>query len=131
MIWHHQNAIRRTLRVTKISSIILMFKSHKKKHSSYAPEKGVLYDGIYIIEKCWRKVGIQRYKVCRYLFVRCDNEPTPWTSDEHGDRPRPLARDSGVKCHGLGLFLNSTIHSYGSGKELHLSAVNLWTLEIP
>ena len=28
-------------------------------------------------------------------------------SDEHGDRPRPLARDSGVKCHGLGLFLNS------------------------
>ncbi|KAI3971938.1 hypothetical protein MKX01_030139, partial [Papaver californicum] len=29
-------------------------------------------------------------KVCRYLFVLCDNEPAPWTSDEHGDRPRPL-----------------------------------------
>jgi len=57
--------------------------------------------------------------MCRYLFVRCDNEPAPWTrfdlcffpesvlylfllfdgscifliiycSDEHGDRPRPL-----------------------------------------
>ncbi|KAK9039782.1 hypothetical protein V6N11_014972 [Hibiscus sabdariffa] len=64
--------------------------SHKEKRSSYAPEKGVRYDGVYRIEKCWRKVGIQGFKVCRYLFVRCDNEPAPWTSDEHGDRPRPL-----------------------------------------
>ncbi|CAN1160017.1 E3 ubiquitin-protein ligase ORTHRUS 1, partial [Linum perenne] len=30
------------------------------------------------------------FKVCRYLFVRCDNEPAPWKSDKHGDRPRPL-----------------------------------------
>ncbi|CAA7045876.1 unnamed protein product [Microthlaspi erraticum] len=28
--------------------------------------------------------------MCRYLFVRCDNEAAPWTSDEHGDRPRSL-----------------------------------------
>lgn len=65
-------------------------RSHKEKRSAYAPETGVRYDGIYRIEKCWRKVGIQGFKVCRYLFVRCDNEPAPWTSDEHGDRPRPL-----------------------------------------
>ncbi|KAI4333443.1 hypothetical protein L6164_018256, partial [Bauhinia variegata] len=55
------------------------------------------------IEKCWQKVGLQ---VCQYLFIRCDNEPAPWTryeyeaytvtifkwkhSDDHGDRPRPL-----------------------------------------
>ncbi|XP_050222323.1 E3 ubiquitin-protein ligase ORTHRUS 2-like [Mercurialis annua] len=65
-------------------------RSHKEKRSSYAPEVGVRYDGIYRIEKCWRKIGIQGYKVCRYLFVRCDNEPAPWTSDDHGDRPRPL-----------------------------------------
>ncbi|PKA47594.1 E3 ubiquitin-protein ligase ORTHRUS 2 [Apostasia shenzhenica] len=65
-------------------------RSHKEKRSSYAPENGVRYDGIYRIEKCWRKVGFQGFKVCRYLFVRCDNEPAPWTSDEHGDRPRPL-----------------------------------------
>ncbi|XP_021649612.2 E3 ubiquitin-protein ligase ORTHRUS 2 isoform X2 [Hevea brasiliensis] len=65
-------------------------RSHKEKRSSYAPESGVRYDGVYRIEKCWRKVGIQGHKVCRYLFVRCDNEPAPWTSDEHGDRPRPL-----------------------------------------
>ncbi|RWW31895.1 hypothetical protein GW17_00003459 [Ensete ventricosum] len=34
-------------------------RSRKEKRSSYAPETGVRYDGIYRIEKCWRKVGIQ------------------------------------------------------------------------
>ncbi|KAA8529980.1 hypothetical protein F0562_034416 [Nyssa sinensis] len=69
---------------------VRVVRSHKEKRSSYAPETGVRYDGIYRIEECWRKVGIQGFKVCRYLFVRCDNDPAPWTSDEHGDRPRPL-----------------------------------------
>ncbi|XP_043707420.1 E3 ubiquitin-protein ligase ORTHRUS 2-like [Telopea speciosissima] len=69
---------------------VRVVRSHKEKRSSYAPETGVRYDGVYRIEKCWRKVGIQGMKVCRYLFVRCDNEPAPWTSDEHGDCPRPL-----------------------------------------
>ncbi|XP_042500274.1 E3 ubiquitin-protein ligase ORTHRUS 2-like [Macadamia integrifolia] len=69
---------------------VRVVRSHKEARSSYAPETGVRYDGIYRIEKCWRKVGIQGKKVCRYLFVRCDNEPAPWTSDEHGDRPRSL-----------------------------------------
>ncbi|KAF6169743.1 hypothetical protein GIB67_004135 [Kingdonia uniflora] len=69
---------------------VRVVRSHKEKRSSYAPETGVRYDGVYRIEKCWRKSGIQGFKVCRYLFVRCDNEPAPWTSDEHGDRPRPL-----------------------------------------
>lgn len=69
---------------------VRVVRSHKEKRSSYAPETGVRYDGIYRIEKCWRKPGIQGFKVCRYLFVRCDNAPAPWTSDEQGDRPRPL-----------------------------------------
>ncbi|XP_015867878.3 E3 ubiquitin-protein ligase ORTHRUS 2 [Ziziphus jujuba] len=69
---------------------VRVVRSHKEKRSSYAPEKGLRYDGVYRIEKCWRKVGVQGFRVCRYLFVRCDNEPAPWTSDEHGDRPRPL-----------------------------------------
>ncbi|XP_065849263.1 E3 ubiquitin-protein ligase ORTHRUS 2-like [Euphorbia lathyris] len=69
---------------------VRVVRSHKEKRSSYAPDGGVRYDGVYRIEKCWRKVGIQGHKVCRYLFVRCDNEPAPWTSDEQGDRPRPL-----------------------------------------
>uniref|UniRef100_A0ACD5TYS0 Uncharacterized protein n=1 Tax=Avena sativa TaxID=4498 RepID=A0ACD5TYS0_AVESA len=72
---------------------VRVVRSHKEKRSSYAPEKGVRYDGVYRIEKCWRKIGVQgTYKVCRYLFVRCDNEPAPWTSDLHGDRPRPLPK---------------------------------------
>ncbi|KAL6176123.1 hypothetical protein ACLB2K_052759 [Fragaria x ananassa] len=69
---------------------VRVVRSHKEKRSAYAPEKGLRYDGVYRIEKCWRKVGVQGFKVCRYLFVRCDNEPAPWTSDEHGDRPRTL-----------------------------------------
>ncbi|KAG5384035.1 hypothetical protein IGI04_035505, partial [Brassica rapa subsp. trilocularis] len=27
-----------------------------------------------------------------YLFVRCDNKPAPWTSDERGDPSRPLPK---------------------------------------
>ncbi|KAH1219634.1 hypothetical protein AAZX31_12G001200 [Glycine max] len=69
---------------------VRVVRSHKEKRSSYAPETGVRYDGIYRIEKCWQIAGLQGFKVCRYLFVRCDNEPAPWTSDDHGDRPRPL-----------------------------------------
>ncbi|GLJ04851.1 hypothetical protein SUGI_0004740 [Cryptomeria japonica] len=81
------------LRVScKMGYPVRVVRSHKEKRSSYAPETGVRYDGIYRIEKCWRKKGIQGFKVCRYLFVRCDNEPAPWTSDEHGDRPRPLPK---------------------------------------
>ncbi|CAH8257128.1 unnamed protein product [Arabidopsis lyrata] len=75
----------------KMGYPVRVVRSHKEKRSAYAPKEGVRYDGVYRIEKCWSNVGIQgSYKVCRYLFVRCDNEPAPWTSDEHGDRPRPL-----------------------------------------
>lgn len=69
---------------------VRVVRSHKEKSSSYAPEKGVRYDGVYRIEQCWRKGGKQGFLMCRYLFVRCDNEPAPWTSDTIGDRPRPL-----------------------------------------
>ncbi|XP_010414802.1 PREDICTED: E3 ubiquitin-protein ligase ORTHRUS 2-like [Camelina sativa] len=76
----------------KMGYPVRVIRSHKVKcHSAYAPMEGVRYDGVYRIEKCWRKVGKQgSFKVCRYLFVRCDNEPAPWTSDEQGDRPRPI-----------------------------------------
>ena len=49
------------------------------------------------LKKCWRKKGILGYKVCRYLFVCCGNEPAPWTSDECGDRPRPLPKIEELK----------------------------------
>ncbi|KAL7139731.1 hypothetical protein ABFS83_09G073300 [Erythranthe nasuta] len=69
---------------------VRVVRSEKDKRSPYAPEKGYRYDGVYRVEQCWIKDGIQGFKVCRFLFVRCDNDPAPWTSDEHGDRPRPL-----------------------------------------
>ncbi|CAE5960487.1 unnamed protein product [Arabidopsis arenosa] len=76
----------------KLGYPVRVVRSSKDMHSAYAPEGELLrYDGVYRIEKCWIKVGVQgSYKVCRFLFIRCDNEPAPWTSDEHGDRPRPL-----------------------------------------
>ncbi|CAH2047513.1 unnamed protein product [Thlaspi arvense] len=71
---------------------VRVIRTHKDVRSAYAPIGGktVRYDGVYRIEKCWKNVGVQGFKVCRYLFVRCDNEAAPWTSNEHGDRPRPL-----------------------------------------
>uniref|UniRef100_A0A7N0US12 RING-type E3 ubiquitin transferase n=1 Tax=Kalanchoe fedtschenkoi TaxID=63787 RepID=A0A7N0US12_KALFE len=70
---------------------VRVVRSSKEKRSSYVPSKpGYRYDGIYRIEKCWRKDGAQGFKVCRFLFVRCDNSRAPWSSDEHGDRPREL-----------------------------------------
>ena len=63
----------------------------QEKRSSYAPkedEAPVRYDGIYRIRSCWRSKGAQGYLVCRYLFIRCDNAPAPWSSE--GPRNRPL-----------------------------------------
>ncbi|KAJ1383868.1 Zinc finger, RING-type [Sesbania bispinosa] len=76
---------------------VRVVRSHKEKRSSYAPDAGVRYDGVYRIEKCWRKNGVHGCKVCRYLFVRCDNEPAPWTTAERGDRPRPLPKIKELK----------------------------------
>ncbi|GLT39917.1 hypothetical protein SLA2020_140830 [Shorea laevis] len=84
--------LNQSLRVSCIEGYpIRVVRSHKEKRSCYAPDgKGLRYDGIYRIEMCWRTTGAQGFKICRYLFVRCDNSPAPWTSDEHGDHPRPL-----------------------------------------
>ncbi|KAH6821234.1 Zinc finger RING family protein [Perilla frutescens var. hirtella] len=79
------------LRVSCINGYpVRVIRSEKDNRSPYAPEEGYRYDGVYRVEKCWRKAGMQRFLVCRYLLVRCDNEPAPWTSDEHGDRPRKM-----------------------------------------
>ncbi|GIL72298.1 hypothetical protein Vretifemale_2674 [Volvox reticuliferus] len=47
----------------------------------------VRYDGVYRILACWRGKGAENYLVCRYLFVRCDNAPAPWSMDDGGDKP--------------------------------------------
>ncbi|KAH0858995.1 LOW QUALITY PROTEIN: hypothetical protein HID58_087256 [Brassica napus] len=87
--------------------------SYKEKRSAYAPEAGMRYDGVYRIEKCWLKVGVQgSFKVYCYLFVRCDNKPAPWTSDEHGDRSRPLPKLEGNR-HKRNFVIGSAILIFG------------------
>lgn len=68
---------------------VRVVRSFKEKRSAYAPsdDTPVRYDGVYRIVRCWRKPGTQGPLVCRYLFVRCDNEPAPWSSEDTGDRP--------------------------------------------
>ena len=67
---------------------VRVVRSYKEKRSAYAPsdDTPVRYDGIYRIARCWRRPGAQGFLVCRYLFVRCDNEPAPWMSE--GESPR-------------------------------------------
>ena len=65
-------------------------RSHKEKVGNFAPAQDVApqvrYDGIYRVERCWRKKGLnQNSLMCRYLMVRCDNDPAPWSTEDHGD----------------------------------------------
>lgn len=78
------------LKVSCIKGLpVRVVRSFKEKRSAYAPpgETPVRYDGIYRIAASWRKAGTQNLLMCRYLFVRCDNEPAPWSSEATGDRP--------------------------------------------
>ncbi|KFM29258.1 E3 ubiquitin-protein ligase ORTHRUS 2 [Auxenochlorella protothecoides] len=65
---------------------VRVVRSYKEKRSAYAPgvETPVRYDGVYRIVRCWRKPGAQGPLMCRYLFMRCDNEPAPWSSEGEG-----------------------------------------------
>ncbi|XP_074353184.1 E3 ubiquitin-protein ligase ORTHRUS 2-like isoform X2 [Apium graveolens] len=72
------------------SNMNLFDRLQRKKLPFYAPKSGIRYDGIYRIEKCWMKVCNKGCKVSHYLFVRCDNDPAPWSSGNYGDRPRSL-----------------------------------------
>ncbi|KAE8670895.1 ERF115 protein [Hibiscus syriacus] len=42
-----------------VSTVFPKTWSYKDKQSSYAPVKGLCYDRIYRVEKCWRSVGVQ------------------------------------------------------------------------
>ncbi|KAL0029720.1 hypothetical protein WJX79_004500 [Trebouxia sp. C0005] len=57
-----------------------------EKRSAYAltKEEPVQDGGIYRIAHCWRKPGTQKFLVCRYLFVRCDKEPAPCSTEDVG-----------------------------------------------
>lgn len=62
MIWLAQFNMRASINIIQhilntLSSLIN--RSDREKRSSYAPMKGVRYDGIYRIEKCWQIAGKQ------------------------------------------------------------------------
>ena len=59
------------------------------------------YDGIYRIAACWRKPGNQGPLVCRYLFVRADNEPAPWSTEGAPAAPTLCCRPAAVPADGL------------------------------
>lgn len=99
---------------------VRVVRSHKEKRSAYAPttDEPVRYDGIYRIVKCWRKKGAQGLLMCRYLFLRCDNDPAPWSSDDTGDRPRDLEKclPKGALAEIKGAY-KKVVYTMGSGKE--------------
>ncbi|KAG7672878.1 putative E3 ubiquitin-protein ligase ORTHRUS 2 [Nannochloris sp. 'desiccata'] len=99
---------------------VRVVRSHKEKRSAYAPttEEPVRYDGIYRIVKCWRKKGAQGLLMCRYLFIRCDNEPAPWSSDDAGDRPRDLAKSLPKEALAeIKEAYNKDVYTMGCGKD--------------
>jgi len=72
----------------------------QEKRSAYAPgeDQPVRYDGIYRIARAYRKPGAQGKLVCRYLFMRCDNEPAPWSSEGAAPGPSLTARPAPAAC---------------------------------
>uniref|UniRef100_A0A8D0L6Y8 E3 ubiquitin-protein ligase UHRF n=1 Tax=Sphenodon punctatus TaxID=8508 RepID=A0A8D0L6Y8_SPHPU len=59
------------------------------KHSKYAPVEGNRYDGIYKVAKYWPETGKSGFLVWRYMLMRDDEEPAPWTK-EGKDRMKKL-----------------------------------------
>lgn len=53
-----------------IPNFLFIGRSHKEKQSCYAPQEGVRYDGVYRIEKCWRKAGKQ-VEICQENNFTC------------------------------------------------------------
>ncbi|KAI8473693.1 MAG: hypothetical protein J3K34DRAFT_518803 [Monoraphidium minutum] len=85
------NLMNEALRLSCIKGLpVRVVRSFKEKRSNYAPpvDTPVRYDGVYRILRCWRKKGAQNYLMCRYLFMRCDNSPAPWSSEDAGDALR-------------------------------------------
>ena len=78
-----------------------VIRSFKEKRSNYAPEEGLRYDGVYLIQACWlsrpREDGLA---VCRYYFVRADNEAAPWVADGKGGHRECFGAGYGFKKNG-------------------------------
>ncbi|CAH1263367.1 UHRF1 [Branchiostoma lanceolatum] len=57
-----------------------------KLDSSFAPEEGYRYDGLYSVDKFWFTAGLSGFGVYKFLLSRCpDQAPPPWTLPASGD----------------------------------------------
>lgn len=52
----------------------------KKSTSLFAPEH-LRYDGIYKIARYWKELESEGFFVWKFLFIRDDVEPAPWTAE--------------------------------------------------
>lgn len=73
---------------------IRVCRSYKgKKHSSYAPDVGIRYDGIYKVVKYWPQKGDSGFIVWRYLMRRDDPIASPWSKEG-----KKRIADEGYEC---------------------------------
>jgi len=77
---------------TKGNPVRVLRSAKFKKHSKYAPEEGIRYDGIYKIIKYWPEKGKSGFTVWRYLLRRDDATPAPWSKEG-----KKLVKDLGLK----------------------------------
>ncbi|KAL5010691.1 hypothetical protein ScPMuIL_012996 [Solemya velum] len=50
-----------------------------KSESTFAPEEGYRYDGLYTVEKAWFTTGLSGFGVWKFALRRCkDQAPPPW-----------------------------------------------------
>ncbi|KAG0147154.1 hypothetical protein CROQUDRAFT_132689 [Cronartium quercuum f. sp. fusiforme G11] len=64
-------ALRTSVQTKKPVRVIRGFKNH----SPFAPEEGYRYDGLYVVERCWRELGQAGFQVCKFAFVRLPDQP--------------------------------------------------------
>ncbi|KAG0026230.1 hypothetical protein BGZ81_006530 [Podila clonocystis] len=62
----------RPVRVVRSSKLM-------KHNPAFAPEQGNRYDGVYKLVKYWKEQGVSGFAVWRYLMMRDDPAPAPWT----------------------------------------------------
>ncbi|KAF2349052.1 SRA-YDG [Trinorchestia longiramus] len=61
---------------------IRVLRSYKgRRHSHYAPQEGIRYDGLYKVVRYWLETGKSGFKVWRYFLKRDDPSPAPWTEE--------------------------------------------------
>lgn len=66
-----------------------------KLKSSYAPEEGYRYDGLYSVVKYWQARGLSGFLVYKFALKRCDGQSSPpWEQSDEEENKDPDATES-------------------------------------